>query len=407
MGPATEDVVASMTDASLKADGASPRGVDQAVFRSAGEMVAGVQTVAAIVLAMTVARLPEAPAEIAAPVKAAAQAMRPLLPRGGLAGPTAAAVAPDSRALLQALFKKAGLRPSLDPHRLSWDQARKVNALMPADHHTPDVAQPFHLDVATKNGRQALHCLTQAAYYEAGGAGPVAQAAVVQVVLNRLRHPDFPKSVCGVVYEGSERDTGCQFTFTCDGSLKRSVDADAFDEARKVAKIALGGYVDRSVGTATYYHADYVVPTWAPTLVKLATVGPHIFYRMAGAEGAAAYLTGQYAGNELKLVRTVLRASDSHTQKPTREVEAKVQQASIPAGLKNQANRLQRVKVELAAAAEPKSTPAPKVETAALQPSLQAQVQATLEAAAPPPAPAAPATAPVVTAPIADAPPAA
>jgi spore germination cell wall hydrolase CwlJ-like protein len=262
-----------MTEASLTADGALPPGVDDPVFRPVGEMVAGLQAAGAALLALVVAGSPHTPAEIAAPVNAAAQAVRPLIPPGGLAGPTAAALAPDSRAILQALLKKAGMRPTLDPHRLSWDQARRVNALMPADRSTPDVAQPFHLDVSSKNGRQALHCLTQAAYYEAGGNGPVAQAAVVQVVLNRVRHPDFPKSVCGVVYEGSERDTGCQFTFTCDGSLKRPIDADAFDEARKVARRALGGHVDRAVGTATYYHADYVFPTWAPTLVKLATVG--------------------------------------------------------------------------------------------------------------------------------------
>jgi spore germination cell wall hydrolase CwlJ-like protein len=211
----------------------------------------------------------------------------------------------------------------------------------------------------------------------------VAQAAVVQVVLNRVRHPDFPKSVCGVVYEGSQRDIGCQFTFTCDGSLKRPIDAEAFDEARKVARRALGGYVDQAVGTATYYHADYVFPTWAPSLVKLATVGPHIFYRMAGIEGAAAYLTGQYAGGELKLARAVLRAADKHSQKAKPEAEAEVRQASMPPALKAEANRLQRVKAEIATAT-PQPDETPKVETASVQPSLQAQVQATINAASPP-----------------------
>src|SRR6185312_2810861 len=275
-GPQQRTSSRSMTEVSLEADGSAPSGVDVAVFRPAGQMIAGLSA--------------------AAPAQAAAKAVKPLIPPEGLAGPSAAALAPDSNAILRVLLKKAGLRPTLDPHRLSWDQARKVNALLPADHATPDVAQPFHLDVRTRNGRQALQCLTQAAYYEAGANGPPAQAAVVQVVLNRLRHPDFPKSVCGVVYEGSGRDAGCQFTFTCDGALSRPVDADAWNEARRVAQHALAGFVDRAVGTATYYHADYVFPTWAPTLVKLATVGPHIFYRMAGVEGAAAYLTGQYAG---------------------------------------------------------------------------------------------------------------
>ena len=374
-----------------KADGALPSGVDQSVFRPAGQVIGGLSAAAAVVLALGLIGRAQSPADLAGPVRTAARAVRPLIPPEGLAGPTAAAVAPDSRAILQALLRKAGLRSTLDPRRLSWDQARRVNAVMPAERSTPDVAQPFHLDVATRNGRQALQCLTQAAYYEAGANGPEAQAAVVQVVLNRLRHPDFPKSVCGVVYEGSERDTGCQFTFTCDGALQRPVDADAFNAARQVARRALGGFVDRAVGTATYYHADYVFPTWAPTLVKLATVGPHIFYRLAGHEGAAAYLTGQYAGNELKLIRAVLRATDKHTQKAAPAAAAKAQQASMPAGLRSQANRLQRVRVEIAAAA-PGPSGTPKVETASLQaqkpagPSLEAQVQATVDAASPPPA---------------------
>jgi hypothetical protein len=217
-----------------------------------------------------------------------------------------------------------------------------------------------------------------------------------------VRHPDFPKSVCGVVYEGSERDTGCQFTFTCDGSLGRPVDPAAFDDARRVARHALGGFVDRAVGTATYYHADYVFPLWAPALVKLATVGPHVFYRMAGVEGAAANLTGQYAGGELKLAKAVLRATDTHTQKAEPAAQAKVRQASIPAGLKTEASRLQRVKFEIAAAA-PRTDATPKVETAGIRPSLQAQVQATLDAASPAPAPAEVAPASAQTSPAAPA----
>jgi len=384
-----------MTETSFEADGAAPSGMDVAVFRPAGQMIAGLSAAASVVLALGLLGRAQPPADLAGPVKAAARAVKPLIPPEGLAGPTAATLAPDSNAILHALLKKAGLRPTLDLHRLSWDQARKVNALMPANRATPDFAQPFRLDVASRNGRQALQCLTQAAYYEAGGAGPEAQAAVVQVVLNRLRHPDFPKSVCGVVYEGSERASGCQFTFTCDGALKRPVDADAWKAARTVAQHALGGFVDRAVGTATYYHADYVFPTWAPALVKLATVGPHIFYRMAGVEGAAAYLTGQYAGGEVKLVKAVLRATDRHTQKARPEAEPKLQQATMPAGLKTEASRLQRVKAEIAAAV-PRPDETPKVETASIPPkletvTLQAQVQATIDAAAPPPAAAAPA----------------
>ncbi|HEY4030973.1 MAG TPA: cell wall hydrolase [Caulobacteraceae bacterium] len=353
------------------------------MFRPASQVIAGLSAAAAVVLTLGLTGHAPPPADLAAPVRAVAKAMRPLIPSESLAGPSAAAL--NSTAVIKALLRKAGLRPTLDPHRLSWDQARKVNALLPADRSTAGFAKAFHLDIRTKDGRQALDCLTQAAYFEAGGNGPQAQAAVAQVVLNRVRHPDFPKSVCGVIYQGAELRTGCQFTFTCDGALKRGIDATAWDAARKVAERALGGYVDRAVGTATYYHADYVFPLWAPTLVKMATVGPHIFYRMAGAEGAAAYLTGQYAGNELKLVRAVLRANDKRTQKMAPAAQAKLEQAKVepvtmPAGLKTEASRLQRVKAEIAAAT-PKADDKPVVETA----SLQASIQTTLEAAAPPP----------------------
>jgi spore germination cell wall hydrolase CwlJ-like protein len=317
-----------MTMVSNDAAGAEPADADLRVFRTAGEMAIGLPLAAAAVAVLSLAVLPQAPAELKAPVQTAAQAVqavRPLIPAEGLADPPAATqgASVDSRAIVRSLLKQAGLRPSLDPHRLSWDQARKVNALLPADRTPTGVAEPFRLDTATPNGRQALKCLTQAAYFEAGANGPVAEAAVVQVVLNRLRHPDFPKSVCGVVYQGSD-DQGCQFSFTCDGAQARPIDVAAWNEARKVAQRALNGYVVKAVGTATYYHADYVFPAWATSLVKMATVGPHIFYRMAGPAGAAAYFNGRYAGNELKLARAILRAGQKPKQKADVQLAAAV-----------------------------------------------------------------------------------
>ena len=150
---------------------------------------------------------------------------------------------------------------------------------------------------------------------------------MVQVVLNRVRHPDFPKSVCGVVYQGAERKTGCQFSFTCDGALKRQLDADAWNRAALVAQRALNGYVVPAVGASTYYHADYVFPVWAPSLVKLATIGPHIFYSMPGALGEATALTGRYAGGELEVTHAVLAAADRLTQKGIHAAQASLKLA--------------------------------------------------------------------------------
>jgi len=126
--------------------------------------------------------------------------------------------------------------------------------------------------------------------------------AVAQVVLNRARHPAFPASVCGVVFQGSERTTGCQFSFTCDGSMQaRRPGAAAWARARAVAAAALGGVIDTRVGLATHYHADYVVPVWRSGLVKLAQVGLHLFYRWPGTWGTAAVLRGSAGGEEPRI----------------------------------------------------------------------------------------------------------
>jgi hypothetical protein len=121
---------------------------------------------------------------------------------------------------------------------------------------------------------------------------------VAQVVLNRVRHPAFPNSVCGVVYQGSTRPTGCQFTFTCDGSLAREPDSDGWRRAWKVAEDALSGQVYAPVGWATHYHADYVLPTWAASMAKNAVLGAHLFYRWAGSWGKPGAFTDAYAGRE-------------------------------------------------------------------------------------------------------------
>jgi spore germination cell wall hydrolase CwlJ-like protein len=170
-------------------------------------------------------------------------------------------------------------------------------------------AQPFVLQASASDRALAEHCLAQAVYYEAGLQPVAGQEAVAQTVLNRLRHPDYPKSVCGVVYEGSSLRTGCQFSFTCDGSLRRGVDASLWLQSMTIAKQALNGFVMPAVGEATYYHADYVRPYWAGALRRITQIGAHIFYRWPGASGDASAFNGQYAGHEADL-STVLRATD-------------------------------------------------------------------------------------------------
>ncbi|HLY77916.1 MAG TPA: cell wall hydrolase, partial [Caulobacteraceae bacterium] len=160
-------------------------------------------------------------------------------------------------------------------------------------------ATPFKLtDVSAFDRARAVTCLAEAVYYEAASQGDDGQAAVAQVVLNRMRNPAFPKTVCGVVFQGSNLPTGCQFTFTCDGSMARQPSADGWRRAKQTAERALGGYVQKDVGEATYYHANYVVPYWQSTVLKVAQIGAHIFYRWNGGLGQPGAFTGAYAGSE-------------------------------------------------------------------------------------------------------------
>jgi len=146
-------------------------------------------------------------------------------------------------------------------------------------------AEPFRLNGALEQSRD-LECLTQAVYYEARGETPAGQAAVAQVVINRARHPAFPKSVCGVVFQGAQGRGACQFSFACDGSMRKGREPGAWARAERVATRALSGGVMNSVGTATHFHTINVSPGWGPRLIRVGQVGLHIFYRLGGRPGA-------------------------------------------------------------------------------------------------------------------------
>ena len=157
----------------------------------------------------------------------------------------------------------------------------------------PTAAQPFRLGGALDASRD-LECLTQAAYYEARGEGRDGMKAVTQVVLNRVRHRAFPNSVCSVVFQGAGRRTGCQFSFTCDGSMRGRVNRAAWNRARDIASAALSGAVYARVGNATHFHTTGVSPRWRNALVRVSQVGDHLFYRFGGRSGSGAAFS--YAG---------------------------------------------------------------------------------------------------------------
>ncbi len=201
-----------------------------------------------------------------------------------------------------------------DLRPIAPEEAIVINAKMPLAAVPNPSATAFQIkNVAAGTQAQAVECLTAAVYYEAATEPLDGQRAVAQVVLNRVRHPAYPNSVCGVVFQGSERRTGCQFTFTCDGSLARKPSSRLWSLAQQVAREALAGYVHKPVGLATNYHADYVVPYWASSLHKIAVVGRHIFYRWKGGWGEPRSFSDAYAGVEPGLLAPAIAASTQIT----------------------------------------------------------------------------------------------
>lgn len=161
------------------------------------------------------------------------------------------------------------------------------------------LSSPFHGKTALDRYR-ALGCLTSAIYYEAANEPEEGQRAVAQVVLNRVRHPAWPDSVCEVVYQGSERtDMLCQFTFSCDGAMARAPVTGKWARARAVAEQALAGKSYAPAGLATFYHTLAVRPPWSSRLDAVAVIGAHIFYQMRGRGGTSAAFSAAYSGQEL------------------------------------------------------------------------------------------------------------
>ena len=130
-----------------------------------------------------------------------------------------------------------------------------------------------------------LKCLATAIYFEARGEPEKGQMAVAQVVLNRVKNPAYPSTICGVVYQNKNRRNSCQFSFACDGIRDRITDMRSWAEANALAKKMVTSPTTTfmsDVGTATHYHATYVRPYWARRMKQTQKIGRHIFYRTYG-----------------------------------------------------------------------------------------------------------------------------
>ncbi len=164
--------------------------------------------------------------------------------------------------------------------------------------------------------RSEIDCLAEAVYYEARSESTSGQMAVAEVVLNRVSDSRFPNSVCEVVYQGQYRSTGCQFTFTCDGSKRRAPRGRSWERSRAVAlHVSLGLGRDRT-GNATHYHTYYVDPYWSAGLVETRVIGSHIFYRFPKTR------------NEWRITQVALQAREQH-RRAVDALEAQVEESDL------------------------------------------------------------------------------
>ena len=225
--------------------------------------------------------------------------------------------------------------PEVEPVKfvdLTPEDARTFNATVPFSTDPNPAARPFRFAGGPEDLARATDCMAAGILYEAGD-DTLGEHAVAQVVLNRLRHPAFPKTVCGVVFEGQDRSTGCQFSFSCDGALTRwHPTDDAWRRAREVAAAALGGAVFKQVGYATHYHTDWVVPYWQSSLDKITAVNTHLFFRWSGWWGTPPAF-GRHPETVEPVITQLAGISDAHkTGAALAEVDAALAEASAAMG---------------------------------------------------------------------------
>lgn len=135
--------------------------------------------------------------------------------------------------------------------------------------------------ISEANQFREMRCLAEAIYFEARSEPEDGQAAVAQVVLNRVRHENYPDTVCGVVYQNRHRFLACQFTFACEGKSLRITEPEPWRVAVQIATDVVSGKIYLAdVGASTHYHADYVRPRWARSLKRMDTIGRHTFYKL-------------------------------------------------------------------------------------------------------------------------------
>ena len=155
---------------------------------------------------------------------------------------------------------------------------RFIPDIAPEDHAW--AANPLPASVFSEAEQK---CLTSGIYFESRGETLKGQAAVAQVILNRVRNPAYPSTICGVVYQNKNWYNRCQFSFACDRIPDIVWSRSAWATAKEIALAVTAGKIwFPEVGSATHYHATYVKPDWGPTMKRVSKIGKHIFYRTYG-----------------------------------------------------------------------------------------------------------------------------
>lgn len=144
-------------------------------------------------------------------------------------------------------------------------------------------AMPSAAGLAMIKVLEDQRCLAEAMYYEARGEGRAGQEAIAEVVFHRMHAGGYPRSICGVVYQGANRSRGCQFSFACDGELQQPKSSAAWFRARTLAAKIMAGIVRLGdiTGDAISFHAADIQPEWTDRLEKTIQIGNHVFYRAA------------------------------------------------------------------------------------------------------------------------------
>jgi hypothetical protein len=184
----------------------------------------------------------------------------------------------------------ASIDPSATAALAAIDQVVPMPDVMPAiapgalayaRETTPATAFDRLVDKGGKAvSEKELWCMATAIYFEARSESYRGQIAVGQVVMNRLAHKIYPKTICNVVFQNQHMRNACQFSFACDGIPERVTEQKAWAQAEEIAKGVINGTLyETAVGKSTHYHATYVYPHWAPKLKKNTKIGLHVFYQ--------------------------------------------------------------------------------------------------------------------------------